>query len=205
MALKIHTLDALREFLPENTFEPVAAYLHQYKIHLKLKKDRSTVLGDYRPAHAHQPNTISVNASLNPYHFLLTLLHELAHLLTHEQYGRRVLPHGKEWKRAYAQLISGFISARVFPADIEGALKKTLAAAPASSCSDPVLYRVLKQYDIHPERGEMVEEIGIGNIFRTNKGERFRVLAKRRTRYECIHLGNGHVYLFPGIYEVLAE
>lgn len=37
-----------------------------------------------------------------------TLLHELAHLVAYERHGRRIAPHGPEWRRACAELgISG--------------------------------------------------------------------------------------------------
>lgn len=33
-----------------------------------------------------------------------TLLHELAHLVAHERHGRRIAPHGPEWRKACADL-----------------------------------------------------------------------------------------------------
>ncbi|HAD34265.1 MAG TPA: hypothetical protein DCF44_07170 [Chitinophagaceae bacterium] len=45
---------------------------------------------------------MSVNGNLNSYHFLITLLHEIAHMLVWEQFRNRVKPHGLEWKHVFA-------------------------------------------------------------------------------------------------------
>ena len=99
MPIKTHPLEALKNYLPENTFEDVIEFMHSYKIHLILRKDRKSILGDYRPAHRGKPHTISLNISLNKYHFLITFIHELAHLINYLNHQQSVMPHGKEWKQ----------------------------------------------------------------------------------------------------------
>lgn len=94
----------LQQFLPPDTVNPVLAYLHQYKVHLTVARERQSILGDYRHRTSQDHHRISVNGNLNPYAFLVTLLHELAHLLTFEQYGNRVQAHGKEWKTLFGKL-----------------------------------------------------------------------------------------------------
>jgi len=86
----------LQNYLPPGTYEPVLSYLRQYKVHLTVARERKSVLGDYRHSTHHANHRISVNGNLNPYSFLITLLHELAHLLTFEQFGNHVLSHGRE-------------------------------------------------------------------------------------------------------------
>jgi predicted SprT family Zn-dependent metalloprotease len=66
---------------------------------------------------------ISVNGNLNKFSFLITLLHELAHLLAFENYGNRIQAHGKEWKFVYSNLLKDFIDKKIFPPDVESALK----------------------------------------------------------------------------------
>ena len=56
--------------------------------------------------------------------FLITLLHELAHLLTFEKWANKVSAHGKEWKAVFGQLLAQFIEHDIFPDDI----KKSIAA-----------------------------------------------------------------------------
>ncbi|MEJ7683497.1 MAG: SprT-like domain-containing protein [Segetibacter sp.] len=110
-----HPLQALVEYLPPDTFLPVAAYLQQYKVHLTITRERKSILGDYRNAHNNHNHRISVNENLNTWSFLVTLLHELAHLLTFEKYGNKVQSHGREWKILFGQLLAQFIKSKVFP------------------------------------------------------------------------------------------
>ena len=48
---------------------------------------------------------ITVNGDLNPYSFLITTIHEFAHLVTFEEYQGRVKPHGKEWQLTYSKML----------------------------------------------------------------------------------------------------
>src|SRR5829696_6839224 len=91
----------LENFLPPATYEAVLQYLQFYKIHLTIAKERKSILGDYRHRTHHENHRISVNGNLNHFSFLITLLHELAHLLTFEQYKNNVQAHGKEWKTIF--------------------------------------------------------------------------------------------------------
>lgn len=50
MAATEHPLQALAAYLPEGSFERVAEFLHQYKVHLTITRQRKSVLGDYRHA-----------------------------------------------------------------------------------------------------------------------------------------------------------
>ena len=93
MAKQQAPLDALKDYLPEGTFEKVSEYLHQYRIHLTITRERTTVLGDYRNAVDGKNHRISVNGNLNKFAFLYTLIHEIAHLLIYDQFGHRVASH----------------------------------------------------------------------------------------------------------------
>src|SRR6266542_884370 len=164
-AVKEHPMHALATFLPEGSFENVVHYLHQHKVHLTVTRERKSVLGDYRNAVHGKNHRITVNGNLNKYAFLITLLHELAHLLTHEQYGHRIAAHGKEWKKLYAQLLANFIEKKIFPADIENELQRSLTNPAASSCAEESLMRVLRKYD---ERKKdflcFIEELPAGTL-----------------------------------------
>lgn len=195
-------LGELNSFLPPNCYELVAAYLKQYKVHLTITRARESVLGDYRSREQHKNHRISVNGNLNKYAFLITLLHELAHLLTYEQYGHRVLSHGKEWKKAFGILLAEFISRKLFPADVEKVLVKTLHDPAASSCANASLLRVLKNYDKEGSKRLFVEELPQGTLFSIKGGRIFKKGEKRRTRYKCMEVATGKEYLFSGVYEV---
>ena len=88
----------LQTYLPATGFEEVLYYLQHHKVHLTISRKRQSILGDYRHAHSDKNHRISVNGNLNKYAFLITLLHELAHLFTYEKFGHRVQAHGREWK-----------------------------------------------------------------------------------------------------------
>ena len=204
MALIRRELSVLSEFLPEGATDMVIAYMHEYQIHLKIKRERKTILGDYRPSSNGKPHTISVNANLNQYHFLITFIHELAHLLTFLSHKGHASPHGKEWKTCFAHLLKKFSDKHIFPEDIRQALNKSLSNLAATTCSDPVLFKILNRYDA--DNGKiMVDELQPGERFKTEKGEVFQVKEKRRTRYACQNIHTKKMYLFPGIFEVFKE
>ena len=87
----------LEKYLPKAAVDRVFTLIQIYHVHLKIVNERQTRHGDYRrhPDGFHQ---ITVNANLNKYRFLMTLIHEIAHLVAFEKYGRNILPHGTEWK-----------------------------------------------------------------------------------------------------------
>ena len=99
-----------------------------------------------------------MNGNLNSYAFLITLLHELAHLLTFETHGNRVAAHGRQVKQLFAQLLSRFIQKNVFPDDIKQSLLQSLHDPAASSCADEHLLRTLKKYDPHANPLVFVED-----------------------------------------------
>ena len=202
-AVKEHPMQALAAFLPDNTFDKVVHYLHHYKVHLTVTRERKSVLGDYRNAVKGKNHRITVNSNLNRYAFLITLLHELAHLLTFENFGHRVSAHGKEWKNIYGNLLADFVNHQVFPVDIEEALKQSLVNPAASSCAEESLMRVLRNYDNKKEGAVLVEEIPANTLFVTKDGRVFRKGEKLRKRFRCTEIKTGLVYLFSPIYEVV--
>ncbi|PZP50106.1 MAG: hypothetical protein DI598_06305 [Pseudopedobacter saltans] len=197
-----HPLSALNSFLPEGSFDLVVGYLHQYNVHLTVTQARKSILGDYRNAHGNQNHRISVNGNLNKYSFLITLLHELAHLLTFDQFGHRVLPHGDEWKQHYSILLASFVKEKIFPPDIMVELKKSIQS-PAASCGGELsLMRVLRKYDPQREGYVPVEKVPFNTPFADEQGRIFIKKEKRRTRYVCQEIKTGLTYLFSPIYEV---
>ena len=136
----------LQSYLPAGSFEDVLYYLQHYQVHLTISRKRQSILGDYRHAHSDKNHRISVNGNLNTYAFLITLLHELAHLFTYEKFGHRVQAHGREWKDEFGKILAKFILKKIFPPDIEKALLNTLKNPAASSCGDEKLLRAVDGY-----------------------------------------------------------
>ncbi|MBC7850103.1 MAG: SprT-like domain-containing protein [Chitinophagaceae bacterium] len=195
-------LEYLGKFIPPAAVPKVLHYLQQYSIHLTITRDRKSVLGDYRHATRQQTHRISVNSTLNRYSFLITLIHELAHLLTFTQYGNRVLAHGREWKQVYAVLLKDFLELKIFPTDIETALSKSMHDLPASSCADENLMRVLRNYDNTADGMVLVEQVTEGKLFDIGGKRIFRKGKKLRKRYQCVEIATGKLYLFSPVYEV---
>ena len=202
MSKKEAPFSQLQNYLPPHTYEAVVGYLHFYKVHLTVTRERKSLLGDYRhrtPAKAHR---ISVNGNLNKYAFLITLLHELAHLLTFEKWGHKVAAHGREWKSVFGQLLAQFIEHNVFPDDIKKVLLQSLHNPAASSCADAALLRILKNYDERKSDVHFVEDIPEGSLFKTHDGRIFQKGEKIRKRFRCEEVATKKIYLFSPVYEV---
>jgi hypothetical protein len=192
----------LEKFLPPGTYDAVLQYLQFYKVHLTVARERKSILGDYRHQTDHDNHRISVNGNLNSFSFLVTLLHELAHLLAFEQYGNKVAAHGREWKMICGKLLEQFVQNKTFPADIEWELMRSLKNPAATSCAEDGLIRVLRKYDDEKSHHRLVEEIPENDLFRCTDGRVFKKGQKMRKRFKCVEVKTGKVYLFSPVYEV---
>jgi len=202
MKKKETSLSHLANFIPPHTFEMVMPYFRQHRIHLTLTRERKSVLGDYRnPTKDFPYHQVTVNINLNKYNFLITLLHELAHMLTYEHFKNAVSPHGKEWKTQFRHVLIPFIGKQIFPGDIERALKAYINNPAASTCSDTRLYKALYKYD-EPKPGYLlVDDLEVGQWFESD-GRIFEKLEQLRTRCRCREISTQKMYLFHGIAEV---
>ncbi len=185
----------LKDYLPEAAVEQVSDWIVQNRVHLKITRSRKTKLGDYRPPIHHPHHRITVNHNLNPYAFLITFIHELAHLQVFENYNNRVRIHGVEWKKTYRRLILEVLGKDIFPSDIQQVLSKSIVNAKASSSSELELSRVLLRYDENKNETR-VEDLTKNAVFRTENGMKFKKGEKQRTRYKCLNMQNNRLYLF---------
>lgn len=203
MSKKEAPIETLQQFLPAGTYETILNYLRQHKVHLTIARKRNSILGDYRHKTNYTNHRISVNGNLNSYSFLITLLHELAHLLTFEQYSNRVQSHGREWKNIYSQLLEYFLRNKLFPVDIERELLRSINNPAASSCAEDGLIRVLKKYDLNGSVHKLLEELPAYSLFRIEDGRIFKKGEKLRKRFKCVEIKSGREYLFSPVYEVI--
>ncbi len=193
--------DVLKKYLPERSVINCLALIQQTGVHLKIVNERITRHGDYRrmPDGRHQ---ITVNATLNKYRFLITLVHEIAHLVAFEKYGRCIKPHGLEWKHTFQHLMLPFIRPEIFPSKLLPLLAKHFRNPKASSSTDAKLSIALKQFDSQQSDNLYVFELPIGSVFRIHNGKLYRKGKKRVKRYECIELNTGRMFLFQPNAEV---
>ena len=186
--------ETLKRFAPEVYVPYLVDTILQSKVVFKIVPGRKSKLGDFRANLAGELPTITVNGDLNPYSFLVTTLHEIAHLRTFNNYGHRVSPHGEEWKNAFRKLLIPVLDSKNLPEDLEKALWKSFTNTKASSCSDLNLSRALKKYDkptLH--QSHTLEEIPMNSHFSLN-GKVFKKGNLRRSRYLCTDL-SGKQYL----------
>src|SRR5690554_5307329 len=140
-------ISILKEYIPEEAANIIALWSKDSGCKFKISKSRASKFGDYRPPHRDKGHRISVNYDLNPYAFLITTVHEFAHLKTWNEHKHLVKPHGLTWKRNFKALMSVFFELQIFPEDIKEAVQVYLQNPKASSCTDIQLFRILKRYD----------------------------------------------------------
>lgn len=191
----------LEKYLPERSIPLCIELIKANSVNLKIVDQRVTRHGDYRrlPNGSHK---ITVNASLNKYRFLMTLVHEIAHLAAFEKYGRKIKPHGLEWKRTFQALMLPFIHPEIFPSKVLPLIANHFRNPSASSDTDAKLSLALKQYDVQSTVNNYVFELPIGSVFRIYNGRIFKKGNKKIKRYECAELATGRLYLFQPNAEV---
>ena len=187
--------DTLKKYLPERAVGSCSALIRKHGVHLKIVNKRVTRHGDYRqmPSGAHQ---ITVNASLNRYRFLITLIHEIAHLIAFEKYGRDIKPHGLEWKRTFQMMMLPFLRPEIFPAVLLPLMANHFRNPKASSSTDAKLSIALKAFDPEADKRTYAYQAPVGSCFRIYNGKVFKMGQRRVKRYECIEMATGKMYLF---------
>jgi hypothetical protein len=193
MDKKTRFTETLKRFAPEIYVPYLVDLILKNKVIFKIVPGRKSKLGDFRANTPGELPTITINGDLNPYSFLVTTLHEFAHLLTFNKYGPRVSPHGEEWKNAFRDLLIPVLDSKQLPLELEKALWKSFTNTKASSCSDLNLSRALKQHD-KPSEAITLEQIPPQSTFSLN-GKVFKKGNLRRSRYLCTQVDTGKQYL----------
>lgn len=192
----------LKKYMPEPAAPLISTWIDQYQAILKISKSRSTKLGDYRHPYLGQGHRISVNFNLNPYAFLITLVHEFAHLVCYNQFKNKVKPHGSEWKGIFKILMDPFMAMQIFPNELQTHLVNYLINPAASSCSDVNLMRILEKYDMPRPCTTFVEHVLHGALFFTPDGRCFKKGEKLRKRFKCEEVSTCRMYLFNPLAKV---
>ena len=179
-------------YVPSTAVDYCKALWQQEGFLLKITRSRRSKLGDYcyHPDRGHQ---ITVNHDLNPHAFLITYLHEVAHLLVFKRYGARKAPHGKEWKRSFVELLKPVMSEAYFPASVLAALRAYCLNPTAATSSFLPLKVALQAFDT-PTPGLLpLHTLAVGELFELNL-RRFKRLEMRRTRILCADARTGKKY-----------
>jgi len=181
--LEQRNFEYLSPYIPVDSQNYIKGLLANHTAIIKVVKGRNSKLGDFRPVPKGQIPTITLNNDLNPLSFLITFLHEWAHLLIDEQFGRSVKPHGKEWKSYYQMLMVPILEIESLPKEFKAVLHQHIKKPKASALGDPILAKYLKQFDAF--NGLHLEEIKSGSLFQLKNGLVLEKGEKRRTRYLC--------------------
>jgi SprT protein len=187
-----------QNYVPQKAIPFLEFLIDEHNFTLKIVNQRATKHGDFRSL----PNgkfQITVNNNLNKHQFLLTLVHEIAHHVAHQKFGRS-LPHGKEWKAVFQHLMLPFLNPAIYPKKILPYLAHYLKNPKASTDADVNLSLALKGNI--PETGKnFIFEIPFEALF-IFKDVIYKRGNKRRTRYECLSMTNKKKYLFNQNVEV---
>ena len=183
------SIKVLEKFLPENALPYLKIWFGSYPCHLKITKNRNSKLGDYRklPDKSHQ---ITVNGTLEPQLFFFVLTHELAHLIAFEKYGRRISPHGAEWKQTFREML--LESLTVYAEDLRPIILKFSKSPKANFMASPDL---VKYFHVPKEDDEQtfIENLKKGELFEYKK-EIFVIEETTKKRYLCRNLKSGLKY-----------
>lgn len=189
---KEHFIETLNRFVPDSFADYLADLILKANVKFKIVPGRSTKLGDFRIKQQGEKPIITVNGDLNPYAFLITAIHELAHLHAFRDHGIRIQAHGIEWKEAYRKLLLPILETGKLPEGLQKALWINYTNTKASSCADLQLSRVLRKFDL--QKTSTLEELPSNSHFQLN-GKFFEKGLLRRSRYLCTELKTGKTYL----------
>jgi hypothetical protein len=187
------SIAAIGPHVPPDWLKPLAKLLKQSPVLVRIAGHRKSKHGDHRLAPGKGYSVISVNDGGNPWQFVITLLHELAHAQVAHTYGRKASAHGREWKSAFRRLLVGHLE--MFPADLQAAVADYAQHPLYSTSSHPQLAAALRRYDTTDHR-PTVAELRDGQKFTLNGRlflTRHRLLRKR---YLCTTV-DGKKYYVP--------
>ena len=189
------------QLIPEKSKKKVIKLLESEPVIIRVTKKRISKHGDFR-IKANGDFFITINESTNPYRFLITLLHEIAHYIVFKKYSSISKPHGPEWKLAYRKILLPFLNNQIFPDQICRCLAHYIRNPRASTDRDLNLFMALRKYD-KKENYSLILEIEKGQSFRIKGGRKFIKLNKRRKLYECREVSSNRIYLFSPQIEVI--
>ncbi|WP_234736097.1 SprT-like domain-containing protein [Tellurirhabdus bombi] len=175
-------------YVPEKAADYCTQLWTQHQFTFRITQPRKTKLGDFR-AEPGKGCTITVNNNLNTCAFLITYLHEVAHLLAYQQWirsarRRRLQPHGSEWQKAFHAVMQPVLNESVFPDSVLVPLIDYLRSPAASTGAHSGLTKALRQLDSKPASYCLLIDLGEGEPFRFSEKEYVRGM-KRRTRIVC--------------------
>jgi len=185
--------------IPKASLEYVKELINCENILFKLKNNRATKHGDFSVKKDFSVE-ITINSDMNPFRFLITLLHEISHFFIYKDFGFNTKPHGCQWKSKFKELLIPVINNKVFPDDILSPLAKYAINPKASTDTDLDLSIALNKYDVNVPL--YILDLIKGDKFKASNKKNYIVVGKRRKRYECLEIDSKRLYLFSPNYKI---
>lgn len=191
------SVQSLEKYLPPNTLKYLKIWFSDYYIHIKITRNRNSKLGDYRklPDNSHE---ITVNSTLAPQLFFFVLTHELAHLIAFENFGRRISPHGNEWKDTFRQML--LQSLDVYEENLRPIIIKFSKSPKANFMASPDLVKYF-HIENHDDTLIFVEQLQKGEYF-IYRNEKYLLEGLIKKNYLCKNLATGRKYSFKPLARV---
>jgi N-glycosylase/DNA lyase len=203
----IHGEDAFRKNLVRYIGEAAAHFIDEntkgLTFHLKVTKERATKYGDYSTPINNKKQQITVNGNLDQFSFLLTLLHELAHLRVYEKHSYRIKPHGEQWKNEFANYLRLAIEHHLFPEEIAKPIRKYYISKLSFTHNSRVhvLNSILNF--LKKEIPMRLQDIPLNSKAILSNGMMITKIEQKRTRCICKDHSNNKLYSIHKSIEVL--
>ncbi len=206
--MKKELTEILQKHVPAEAVDYCVQLWENKHFSFTVSRTRSSCYGNhsFRSDKGHH---ITVNHDLNPHAFLLTYVHEVAHLKTFEDNQRTFLqkmlkrrpkidPHGEEWKRSFQVLMQPILNERFFPESILQPLQLYMQNPKASSVSYHPLAKVLH---LNEKEGDFLSDLAIGQLF-VFRDKTYKKIETRRTRILCEEQATKKRFLIASIAKV---
>lgn len=191
------SIQSLEKYLPQNTLLYLKKWFSSHYIHIKVTKNRNSKLGDYRKLRDNS-HEITINSTLAPQLFFFVLTHELAHLIAFEKFGRKIAPHGIEWKHTFRDMLLESID--VYEEDLKPIIIKFSRSPKANFMASPDL---VKYFHIENQDDDEVyiEKLSKGENF-IYRDEKYLLEGLIKKNYLCMNLATGRKYSFKPLARV---
>jgi SprT protein len=187
--------EILHKHVPQVTYSYCLQLWQRHPFDFRLRKRRISKAGDFTCHHGRVPR-ITINHDLPSLEFLLTYVHEVAHLHVHQQHGFRAEAHGEEWKKSFQQLLHPLLGEHIFPEPVLSCLKQHMINPKASTYSDSTLTKLLRSRDPRAAKTTLLSDLPEGSVFDLH-GRWFKKGKLKRTRVLCQEIKSKRQYLVP--------
>ena len=186
----------LPQHVPASAVSYCQQLQQQFPFGFNIVRPRRSRFGDFR-ALPNGTTHITVNADLNPYAFLITYIHEVAHCAVYHTYKRPGKPHGRTWQIQFQRLMAPLLTETIFPPDVLAPLRHYMTRPAATTSAQSALIQALQQYNAQPvglvDGQRQLRQLAEGQAFLLQKKSYVRGKL-RRTRIVCKEIQSGRSY-----------